>query len=267
MDVLTSEPTHRYGRALDDRLPAVGAPPWARAQAEAAAAEGGGVTTASAAPPGTGAGGDGLSFGDLLDAVNPLHHLPIVGPLYREWSGDEIGPAARIAGGGLFGGLVGAALSLADVALEEISGDDLGGHVMTALFGDEEDGDGDGEGGTAAPVRVADAGPAEDAQALPASPLPAVPAAASTAAETAPARQRHGTGHGTGHGAGRAAPLPTLSPAAFDALIGSFGADAQGAGQDGGRDTGPPPLLAPPPGAPLVLGRAPEVGRLFDRAL
>lgn len=261
MDVLTSEPTHRYGRALDDRLPAVGAPPWARAQAEAAATEGGGVTTATAAPPGTGAGGDGLSFGDLLDAVNPLHHLPIVGPLYREWSGDEIGPAARIAGGGLFGGLVGAALSLADVALEEISGDDLGGHVMTALFGDEEDGD--GEGGTAAPVRVADAGPAEDAQALPASPLPAVPTPARAAAETAPARPRAGTGQG----AGPAAPVPTLSPAAFDALIGSFGAEAQGAGQDGGRDTGPPPLLAPPPGAPLVLGRAPEVGRLFDRAL
>ena len=41
-------------------------------------------------------GEDGLSFLDLIDVVNPLHHIPVVGPMYREITGDVINPLPRI---------------------------------------------------------------------------------------------------------------------------------------------------------------------------
>jgi len=80
--------------------------------------------TAAARPlPAGGAFGEnGADFGDVLDTVNPLHHLPVVGFIYRSLSGDAIAPAARIAGGALFGGPVGAAFGLLSAALEPRSG-------------------------------------------------------------------------------------------------------------------------------------------------
>ncbi|ADE14227.1 hypothetical protein Nhal_1055 [Nitrosococcus halophilus Nc 4] len=78
-------------------------------------------------------GEDGLTFGDLLDVVNPLHHLPVVGSFYRELSGDTIDPASRLAGSALFGGPIGAAVAAANVALEHFSGDDIEGHVVALL--------------------------------------------------------------------------------------------------------------------------------------
>lgn len=50
-------------------------------------------------------GEDGLTFGDVLDLINPLQHIPLLGGLYRKLAGDAIDPAIRIAGGALFGGL------------------------------------------------------------------------------------------------------------------------------------------------------------------
>ena len=79
-----------------------------------------------------------LSFDDLIDALNPLQHLPGVAAIYRSVTGDEIGPLARLAGGFLYGGPIGFGVSLADTVLQEISGDDAAGHVMTALFGEDE---------------------------------------------------------------------------------------------------------------------------------
>lgn len=77
-------------------------------------------------PPGheinSGSGTESLTFADLLDVVNPLHHIPVVGDLYREMTGDSISPQAKIAGGGLYGGPIGLATSVAAVAYEEISG-------------------------------------------------------------------------------------------------------------------------------------------------
>lgn len=64
-------------------------------------------------------GGDGLSFRDILDIVNPLHHIPIIGSLYRKLTGDTIDPAMRVAGGALFGGPIGAAVSAVAVAFDE----------------------------------------------------------------------------------------------------------------------------------------------------
>jgi hypothetical protein len=65
-------------------------------------------------PPGNGTslfGEDGFTFGDVIDIVNPLQHIPIINSIYRKISGDTIAPAMEIAGGALFGGPLGAALS------------------------------------------------------------------------------------------------------------------------------------------------------------
>lgn len=76
-----------------------------------------------------------LSFGEILDIINPLHHLPIVGGIYRQMTGDTISPVARIAGGALFGGPIGAVAALANAAIQEHSGQDFTGNVMTAFNG------------------------------------------------------------------------------------------------------------------------------------
>ena len=47
---------------------------------------------------------DGLTFGDIIDVINPLQHIPVVSTIYWELTGDKISPAARMAGGALFGG-------------------------------------------------------------------------------------------------------------------------------------------------------------------
>jgi len=56
-------------------------------------------------------GEDGFTFGDIIDIVNPLQHIPIVNAIYRKISGDTIAPAMQIAGGALFGGPLGAVIS------------------------------------------------------------------------------------------------------------------------------------------------------------
>ena len=65
--------------------------------------------------------------------VNPLQHIPIVSTAYRAITGDEIKAPARIAGGAIFGGPIGAVSSLANVIVEESSGKDIGEHVMAAF--------------------------------------------------------------------------------------------------------------------------------------
>lgn len=81
----------------------------------------------------------GLSFGDLVDAVNPLQHLPIVSSVYREVSGDNIGLAARLAGGFIFGGPIGLLASAGMAAFESISGDTPLGHLASLVDGDGKD--------------------------------------------------------------------------------------------------------------------------------
>jgi len=82
-------------------------------------------------------GADGFTFSDFLDIVNPLQHIPIVSSLYRQLSGDDIDPGSRIAGGTLFGGPIGTAAALANVALDQSTGKDMGDHVLAFLSGDE----------------------------------------------------------------------------------------------------------------------------------
>lgn len=80
-------------------------------------------------------GEDGLRFGDLLDAVNPLQHIPIVSTVYRALTGDEIAPGARLAGGTLFGGPLGFLSSLANTVIEGATGRDASQHMLALLPG------------------------------------------------------------------------------------------------------------------------------------
>lgn len=78
----------------------------------------------------------GLGFDDLMDAINPLQHFPVVGMIYRALSDDQIAPPAQIAGGALFGGLYGFLGALGSVIYEEIAGESVGDTVLF-LFGDD----------------------------------------------------------------------------------------------------------------------------------
>ncbi|MDQ2105088.1 hypothetical protein [Azospirillum isscasi] len=80
-----------------------------------------------------------LDFGDLLDAVNPLQHLPGVSQIYRHATGDGIGLPARLAGGFLFGGPIGLLGSAAMAAFEAVTGDDPLGHLVTLAEGGAEE--------------------------------------------------------------------------------------------------------------------------------
>ncbi len=83
--------------------------------------------------------GDGKSFfRHVLDVINPLQHLPIVGTVYRAITGEKIGDVEKVAGDTLYGGPVGLVSSLADVAFEKITGKDFGSTVM-GLFGIGDD--------------------------------------------------------------------------------------------------------------------------------
>lgn len=185
----------------------------------------------------------GFSFGDLLDVVNPLQHLPLVSDLYREVTGDEISPPARVVGSTLYGGAIGAAASLVNTVVEQATGDDIGGHVLAFLTGEEE---------APAPVQTADARsappPAAEAPAPEKSPVrlaeaPALPA------QTKPAPQPDNPG----------AALPALSPAAFDALLRSVN-DPDGFAK---ANEGPAPA-APPAEETAAASQAPAATQVTD---
>jgi hypothetical protein len=66
-----------------------------------------------------------LGFNDFLEMVNPLQHLPVISHIYRSESGNDIPAVAKIIGGGLFGGVVGAAASAAVSLVEAITDEPL----------------------------------------------------------------------------------------------------------------------------------------------
>ena len=98
------------------------------------------AATANAKPAADGAdpwGEDGFTFGDVLDIVNPLQHIPVVSTLYRRFTGDEIAPAAQFVGSGLLGGIPGLAVAGLNVAVEEATGSDIGETVLAVFLGDD----------------------------------------------------------------------------------------------------------------------------------
>lgn len=80
--------------------------------------------------------GGGFSFKDLLDIVNPLQHIPVVGSIYRYLTGDEPSGADRIIGDSLYGGPIGFGTSVVATALfTDSSGKDLGERLLADVFG------------------------------------------------------------------------------------------------------------------------------------
>jgi hypothetical protein len=121
-----------------------------------------------------GSGKNEVSFADLLDFINPLHHIPVVSTVYRALTGDTISPAARLAGGALFGGPIGFVSSLANLVIEDATGRDVGAHLMAMAGFDAKP--------TAAATAIAAISPANPSPAElgpPAQPLAAAPASAS----------------------------------------------------------------------------------------
>ncbi|HYG84662.1 MAG TPA: hypothetical protein VD978_00220 [Azospirillum sp.] len=129
-----------------------------------------------------------MSFGDFLDMINPLHHIPIVGTIYRAVTGDTIKPASQVIGGIAFGGPIGGVASIFSTVIAQANGKSIEDEMMTAMGISSEE---------PAAVAVAQAEPAQPAplpQAAPAAPAAAVAVAAapavlpaSTQAHTAPA--------------------------------------------------------------------------------
>ncbi|MBL4775491.1 MAG: hypothetical protein JKY87_05495 [Mariprofundus sp.] len=81
---------------------------------------------------------DSFSFWDIIDAINPLQHIPVLSTLYRKITGDEMGYAARISGASLYSGLFGSLISglisaVANVFVDSTTGKDIGEHVMASL--------------------------------------------------------------------------------------------------------------------------------------
>jgi hypothetical protein len=80
-----------------------------------------------------------FSFWDLLDVINPLQHIPIVNSVYRAVTGDEIGSFARVAGGAIFGGPLGAAIGGVNAIVAQETGRDIGELAMNKVgFGKKE---------------------------------------------------------------------------------------------------------------------------------
>ncbi len=71
-----------------------------------------------------------FGFGDLIDMINPLQHVPLLGNLYRFVTGDAIKPVARVVGDTVYGGPLAAAAALANIALEEETGRDIAGNLL-----------------------------------------------------------------------------------------------------------------------------------------
>lgn len=78
-------------------------------------------------------GADGFTFGDLIDVINPLQHIPVVSTVYRALTGDQIAAGPRMMGGALLGGVAGFALSAVSAAVESQTGKDIGGHALVAM--------------------------------------------------------------------------------------------------------------------------------------
>jgi hypothetical protein len=114
-------------------------------------------------------------FHHMLDVVNPLQHLPVIGTIYRAITGEHLDPVERIAGDTLYGGLWGAVSSVADVAFESITGKSFEDTAMALLRGD----------GTPKVTSAKVVAPSITADlSLPSSDLPALPSTNTVAANT-----------------------------------------------------------------------------------
>ncbi len=60
-----------------------------------------------------------VGFGDLLDIINPLQHLPVISWAYQKITGDTMKPVSAMIGGTLFGGGMGLLASALQEAITD----------------------------------------------------------------------------------------------------------------------------------------------------
>ncbi len=73
------------------------------------------------------------SFNDVIDMINPLQNLPVIGTIYRSLTGDGIKPMSSIIGGTLFGGPIGAVSSTINAILKDRTGKDLAENALSLV--------------------------------------------------------------------------------------------------------------------------------------
>ena len=78
------------------------------------------------------------SFSDLVDAVNPLHHIPVISGIYRSATGSTISTGAKLAGDTIYGlafggGALSVASSVADAATQQVTGKDITGNIASGV--------------------------------------------------------------------------------------------------------------------------------------
>lgn len=98
------------------------------------------LPAAAALTPQAGSASSGSAFSTLLDAINPLQHIPIVSNIFRASQGTSISTVSQLAGDTLYGGLLGGAISsfissLGDVAVKGATGEGISEHVLSMLDG------------------------------------------------------------------------------------------------------------------------------------
>ncbi|OYD86099.1 hypothetical protein [Azospirillum brasilense] len=173
-----------------------------------------------------------MSFGDFLDIINPLQHIPLVNTVYREVTGDTIKPSSKVIGGILFGGPLGGMASIANAVVEQAQGKDIGGQIMASLgFGGEEAGHAPaGTAGATAVAALPDSTAGTSAPAMAAA-APAAQPARTVTAELPDAKRSTAPSHGVGAavtGSGRdglaesGTPHPSRMPARDTPLASSL---------------------------------------------
>lgn len=60
-----------------------------------------------------------MTFDELLQGLNPLHHVPVIGTIYRAVTGETVQPIFRVLAGGLFGGPPGMIMAAIMAMMEE----------------------------------------------------------------------------------------------------------------------------------------------------
>ena len=80
-----------------------------------------------------------FSFGDLVDIVNPLQHIPGVANVYRAITGDTISAPARFMGSMLFMGPVGLVMTKADTLAMNADGELASEQLIAAISGRQAD--------------------------------------------------------------------------------------------------------------------------------
>lgn len=172
-----------------------------------------------------------MSFGDFLDIINPLQHIPIVNTVYREITGDTIKPSSKVIGGILFGGPLGGMASIANAVVEQAQGKDIGGQIMASLGFDGDAAAGHPPAGTSGATAVAalpDSAAGTSAPAMAAA-VPAAQPARTVTAELPDAKRPAAPPHGVGaavSGSGRDGltdtPHPSRMPARDTPLANSL---------------------------------------------